>query len=232
MTGYLTANGKTSNDFNVYLTDAGIYTIAERDVSSFSVPGKSGDLLIDNGRYKNAPHSYPAVIVGDFDVNFSAFVGYLVSQNGYIKLIDSFHPDEYVLGKYVGETNPKKVYRDDMGAFEIAFSRKPQRYLLSGENALTFSANGSLRNEFMPALPLVRVYGTSGTVTIGDNTMTFSSISTYVDLDCETQNAYKGATNCNGNVSGNYFVLKPGVNTVSKSSGITSVEITPRWWKL
>jgi phage-related protein len=76
------------------------------------------------------------------------------------------------------------------------------------------------------------VYGTgAGTVGIGSQTSTISAISSYVDIDCEIMDAYKGAVNCNGNVSfTDDIVLGPGENNISKSGNISKVVITPRWW--
>lgn len=239
MIGYLTANGKSSADFNVYLSGDGTYGIAERDVEQTSIPGRSGDLLIDNGRYKNVSHAYKCVIRGDFAKNFSGFLGYLQAQRGYIRLEDSFHPDEYVLGRFTGETHPKRMTRDVMGSFEITFSRKPQRYLKAGEEPLPeFTTNGQIFSEmYTESLPLVRVYGT-GAVGIGDNTITINSLTsgaTYTDIDCDTQNAFYGTTNCNDKItlnSGEFFSLKPGANGISLGNGVSRVIVTPRWWKL
>jgi phage-related protein len=83
------------------------------------------------------------------------------------------------------------------------------------------------------ALPLIRAYGT-GTFTINGITVQITSASSYTDIDCDLQECFKDtlATNCNGNVVLTTFPeLKPGENTISMS-GITKLEITPRWWRL
>ena len=119
------------------------------------------------------------------------------------------------------------------GMFTLEFDCKPQRFLKSGEEPVEFTANGILYNRTMQnAKPLLRVYGTgAGTVGIGSETITISAISTYVDIDCEIMDAYKGAVNCNGNVSfTDDIVLGPGENNISKSGNISKVVITPRWW--
>ena len=62
--------------------------------------------------------------------------------------------------------------------------------------------------------------------------MTITSADQYTDIDCEIMDAYKGATNCNGNIrtTDNKFpVLRAGQNNITKS-GISRLEITPRWW--
>ena len=82
--------------------------------------------------------------------------------------------------------------------------------------------------------PTIRVYG-SGTVTINSNTITIDSGQTYVDIDSEMQDCYTGSTNKNDKVSFSthkFPTLKPGVNAISYTGSVTSVEITPMWWIL
>lgn len=240
MIGRIIVDGKSSADFGVYLTDAGSYSVAERDVDSVKVQGRDGELIIDNGRYKNASLTYPAVIAEDFNYNYTAFMGYIHSRRGYMRVEDSFHPDEYVLARYVGETTPKTV-KGNKGTFVLKFSRKPQRYLKSGESALTFTNTqggvSPIYNElYTDAKPLVRVYGT-GDVSIGTETITISSSYSYsyMDIDCDSENAYYGTINVNDKItlgSGNFWTLKPGLNSITLGNGITRIEVTPRWWRL
>ena len=85
----------------------------------------------------------------------------------------------------------------------------------------------------MEALPTVRVYGT-GSVTIGDVTITVESADDYTDIDCETQNAYKGSVNCNSNITledGRFFRLTSGINAITLN-GVSRVDLTPNWWIL
>ena len=235
MIGSITINGKNSQEFNVFLTDAGIYGMPEKDTETIQVDGRSGDLIIDNGRYKNKETQFPCVIVDDFENHFTEFIGYLLNQTGYSRIETSFKPDEYILGRYIGSVDPTSAVNAKEGKFTIKFDRKPQRYIKEGEYPITFNSSGSLFNQYSGvALPLVRVYGT-GTVTIGSVTITINSVNEYVDIDCQLQDAFKGATNCNGNItlnSNEFFKLNPGSNGITLGNGITQVIITPRWWKL
>lgn len=95
-----------------------------------------------------------------------------------------------------------------------------------------------ITNIYNPTLfasnPLIRVTG-SGTVGIGDNTITVGSGYSYVDIDSETQNCYCGTQNANAIVSfstGEFPTLTPGVTGITVGSGITSVQITPRWYRV
>lgn len=235
MIGSIIVNGKSCTDYGVYLTDAGIYGMPERDSTTVQVNGRSGDLVIDNGRYKNKQTKFPCAILTEFQENYLDFIGYLLNQVGYARIETSFFPNEYIMGRYIGEVEPKITKDAESGKFEIFFDRKPQRYIKTGETPVNFTSNGSITNAYTgKALPVVRIYGT-GTVTIGDVSITVNEVDTYVDIDSETQDAYKGTTNCNGNITLNtdkFFELKPGANNIVLGSGISRIEIKPRWWRL
>lgn len=237
MLGYFLANGVSSQDYDVYLTDANVYGTAEQDIKFQDVAGRNGSLILDNNRFKNKSFSYPCIIRENFDSYYSAFTNYLLFQNkkGYIRLEDSFDPEKFVLAVYTGGNDPSKVITEGKdGVFKLPFNRKPQRFLKSGEKPVIFTSSGSIINRhLMTALPTVRVYGT-GYIQINGVKITITSVDQYVDIDCETQNAYKGSTNCNSNIILNnkkFFELVDGENPIVLS-GVSRVEIKPNWWTL
>ena len=118
----------------------------------------------------------------------------------------------------------------------MQFNCKPQRFLKEGEYSIEFTSAGSIFNQYdTVALPLIRAYGT-GTFTIGNVTVQITTANDYTDIDCDLQEAYKDtlATNCNANIvlsNGKFPSLNPGNNNISMT-GITKLEIIPRWWIL
>lgn len=232
---YLIFDGVHSDTYGAFLIGNGIYNAPEREYERISIPGRNGDLLIDNGRYSNLELEYDAIIHSNLNENLSNLKNIFMSKTGYRRLEDTFYPDEFRLAQYSGIFETEKLIVGDVAHFKLRFDCKPQRFLKSGETTVTFSSNGNLSNPTqMTALPLVRVYGT-GQLTIGGNTIKINTNSSYTDIDCDLQDAFRGSTNCNGNIelsSGKFFELKSGSNSVSLGSGITSVIITPRWWRL
>ena len=73
MRNYLLFDGHSSKDYGVYISGLNTFGGAERDVEVISVPGRNGDLTVDNGKYKNIHVTYPAFIYDKFDMNVSAF---------------------------------------------------------------------------------------------------------------------------------------------------------------
>lgn len=206
----------------------------ERDLEYVSVPGRDGDLILDNGRYKNISVKYKAYIIDKYNSNIRGLRNALVSKVGYQRLEDTVNPEEFRLAQAIPfDIDEYGILR--AGEFVMEFNCKPQRFLKSGEQPIEITASTSLFNEHMPSKPLVRAYGT-GTFTINGVVVTITTANSYTDIDCELQECYKDtlATNCNGNVtltSGNFPTLATGENSVSMS-GITKLVITPRWWML
>lgn len=231
---FITFAGVDSSDFNIGISGSGTFSAPERDIEQISVPGRDGDLLFDNGRYKNITVSYPAFISKNFVSKFDAFRAFMMSQRGYQRLEDTYHPGEYRMAEFRGPLNPDVKVLNIAGEFELNFNCKPQRWLKVGEKPITLTATAVIHNPtYYDAKPLIRAYGT-GSITIGDNTITVDTADDYTDIDCEIMEAYCGTTNCNDNItlSGDDFpVLEPGDNTVTIAD-FTSVVIWPRWWTL
>ena len=78
--------------------------------------------------------------------------------------------------------------------------------------------------------PLITVYG-SGNITlmVGTTIVELTNVSSNIVLDCALKEAYKGTTLMNDHMSGDFPVLKPGLNAVSWSGNVTRIMIKPNW---
>lgn len=230
---YLIFGDVNTRDYSVGIYGNQLASAPERDRKFVSVPGKNGDVEIDNGRYKNITVSYKAYIVRNYEANIRTLRNALLSQRGYQRLEDTINPDEFRLGVAI-PFDVKEAGVLKAGEFTMQFNCKPQRYLKAGDQPIEITAATTLYNEYQEtALPLIRAYGT-GTFTIGADTVTITSASGYTDIDCELMEAYKDtmAHNCNGNISLTQFPkLVHGSNAIS-FTGITRLIITPRYWIL
>lgn len=232
---FLTFDDKSSGEFGVWISGSGTFNAPARDVSMVAVPGRNGDLTFDNGRFQNITVTYPAFISRRFQPRVDDFRAWICSKKGYCRLEDTYHPDEYRLAIYKSGLNVAPTAYNYAGRFDLAFDCKPQRFLKKGALPITFTAAGIIRNRTLyEARPLVRCYGTSGTVTINGVKISVTGLSAYVDLDCDLMEAYEGSTSRNGTTTLNnskFPVLSPGDNEIT-FTGFTSVVITPRWWTI
>lgn len=232
-------DGKPLSDFGVHVSGDGVFTSPEKEYETIKVPGRHGDLLIDTGRFTNASVKYSAFIFDNFKENARALRSFLTTRIGYCRLEDSYHPDEYRMAYYKKAFEPEVVLLQ-AGTFDLEFECKPQRWLKSGEgwaiNNIT-ETSPIYNPTYCDALPLIRIYG-NGTVTIGTGgsiTVTGNN-NNYLVVDCETMDAYYNYTNKNDKVSYNFvnrnsgIVIPAGEQVITIGSGITRVDISPRWY--
>lgn len=229
---YFTFNGKSCLDFEVVISGGGTFKTPERDVESVEIPGRNGNLHIDNGRFSNVEIVYPAFIVKAFRKNYDAFKAFMLSQRGYKRLEDSYHPEYYRLASYKSAIEPNMTVRNLEGSFDIAFDCDPRRFLKSGQNSISANLTSTIKNPTrFDALPKIRAYGT-GTLTINGISVTINTADVYTDIDCELQEAYKGDVSHNSDITlvdGVFPFLSPGLNSLS-FTGLTNFTITPRYW--
>ena len=217
-----TFDGVVSSTYGVYISGGGTFNAAARDYETLEIPGRDGVLTLDNGRFESIRHSYDAFIVPGFSANVEGLRNQLMARRGHKRLTDGYHTVE-----------PTDTLRE--GRLEIVFTRDPRRFLVSGETVTTLTADGSLTNPTLfEARPLLRVYGT-GQLGVGDQYITISQADSYTDIDCEMREAFKGTVSKNQYITltGDDFpVLHAGSTGLQLGSGITRVEITPRWYRL
>lgn len=158
---------------NVDFADYGVIADGEktwakpvRDRTLVHVPGRNGDLILDNGCWQNIEVKYNCLIKDDWKTNFTEFCKAIFNQHGYYSLYDDNHPGVYRMAEFAGGLNPDLIFTTDEGVFEITFNCKPQLFI-SGVPDMEFdftSANDTeyVDNEYgMDAYPLIIVDGAS-----------------------------------------------------------------------
>ena len=224
-------NGESSADFGVWISGGGTYNAPARDVEVEAIPGRNGTVSFDNGRFENVELSYPAFISRHFQPRIRDFRAFLCSQVGYKRLEDSYHPDEFRLAQFKSGLDVSAAVRNLAGTFEILFDCKPQRFLKSGEILTSYSSGSVIYNPTrFDALPLIICSG-NGTISLNGTTITISGNSGEIYIDCDLQDAYLGTTNKNSYITSDFPTLSPGENTLTYS-GVTDVQIMPRWWTI
>lgn len=237
--------GNNSRDFHIIMLEPPEEVFAERDVESISIPGRSGDLIFDNGRYKNVRIKYRCAILPPEesqetmrDMAIRA-LNWLFSDATYEMLTNTYNPRYFRMARVVGNISVSSIV-EQAGEFTIEFDCKPQKFLLDGNTMVAYDAPGVLHSSYqMPAMPLITVYGHgAATVTVAGVSVEIKNIADVLSLDCDLQNAYRQLgdsppENQNYNVNAPIFPeLHYGDNNISWTGGIERVEIIPRWWVL
>ena len=176
---YITYNGTTSKSLGIYVSRGSSFDAAAPDYVSYQIPGRNGDLQINNDRYLNIDVTYPVFIPGGFESTVQAVRNWMRSADGYVNLQDTFDTTHYRLarGKDVLSFAPSA---NNVGAnFELVFDCKPQRFITAAYDQVTVTSGDVLTNPTQyTALPRFQVDGVTNGATLtvtnslGTTTMT------------------------------------------------------------
>lgn len=234
--GLIVYGGESSSDYGMVVSEAPAYERPNRKQTIYTVPGRNGAVVFQDDAWEDVVRSYNVWIaegVQPLSVKVSAFEAMLNSMKGWQRLEDSFEPDVFRLAYYSGG-NDFSNRMTQYGEATINFTCRPERFLKTGEQEITVINNQKIVNQTrFTAKPLIHIEG-SGTVTvaIGGNTIS-ASITDYINIDCETMNAYRlAAENKNSDISGSFPKIIPGENTVGITGTTTKVTIVPRYFTI
>lgn len=229
---------------SAYVLGKSGFLAAEPDYTKKEVKGKNGDLTIGNNRYKNVVGTYHCAITHDYGTVKAPLTAWLASTAGkYFRLEDDDEPGYFRLARFSGYNEVKLSAFDEAARIDINFDCMPQKWLKSGETTANV-ASGRLIKIHNPtnfaAYPMITgvLRAGSGRLFINENVVTLSDISFdfansgTVIIDCDAKRALFNRGTA-GKISGGWFALNPGDNTISvDGEAIESIFVTPRWWTL
>lgn len=117
---------------NMFVLGKGAFGAPSRDVTQIHVPGRNGDILIDNGGWNNVDVTYSSCcILSNFRENAAKLRSYLMANPGYHELTDPYNPDEVRYAEFRGPFTPEvfTARGNNAGMFDLTFNCKPQRFL-------------------------------------------------------------------------------------------------------
>lgn len=145
-----TFGGVSTSDYGLVVEGSGDYSAPKRATETIYIPGRNGAFQLDKGYYENIEIEYKAVVAdatqADFNDTIEAFRNAIVSQIGYQRLEDTYHPGEYRMAAYDGGLNDAPTFHGKGAIFKIKFNCKPQRWLTSGETAVEVDSGDTLTN--------------------------------------------------------------------------------------
>lgn len=239
--GVVIFNGISSQDYGIQVEHPPGYQMPARDYEIIHIPGRNGDLVIDNGSYQNVNRSYE-ISVGSRRKKFTDMANmvaeWLHSASGYARLEDSYEPEYYRMAMFQEEADIENILQH-AGRVTVNFNCKPQRFLKSGEEEIRVYGGSTLRNPTgFASLPKIIVYG-SGPVSFLINEFSVDvsfreGTDDFVVIDSDIQEVYKDSENRNADVvlTEGFPKLVSGNNWFSFSNGIRRMEVIPRWWTL
>ena len=230
-----TYNSIPSSTYGIFIEHRPVQVFPKRIIESVSIPGRSGNFLIDTGAYDNVTVTYQVAYIHSGSVRADAInIATWLYQNQYCDLTDTYEPLYYRKAVYVSPLNVTDIL-NEAGRANITFDCKPQRYLLSGLTALTPASGSSITNDYQTAKPIITITGSgTGSVSIGASTIAITGQTDDIILDCENMTAEENGANANSKltITGGYPELVNGANLVTFSGGVTAISVVPNWWTL
>lgn len=243
-------DGTASSTYNIYASGENAYDAPERDVEVVEVPGRNGNIILDNGRWKNIDVVYPCIVDKQFLDNAAAARVWLLGDGvSYRKITDDYNTDSFRMGRYKGGIEYAPMFFNKAKAtLDVTFDCRPERFLNSGETWATNIVDGIHQEATITnptnfeAKPLLYVEketsANAASVEINGKRFTLDVLpsKTAFYVDCETMKVYYNDDNRISAFSGDFPVLAPGSNTVklliTPNTGNANVSIKPRWWTL
>ena len=144
----LTYNGVSSNELGLFIQSPPVYEYPERDVNVTHIPGRNGDLIVDNGCYKNVTRTYALAKYFEHGYNLQpsaeSVLNWLSSAKGrYVELTDDYESDVYRLATYIDKGNFVNYYNKAM-SINVSFQCKPQKYLVAGKTTVEYTFDDKL----------------------------------------------------------------------------------------
>lgn len=174
----LYVDGINLANYGLYITGQSAFNAPQRDVELVSIPGRNGDYIIDNGRFQNIEVTYPAGLREDatnFATRVAEIRNILASRHRYVRIEDDYNPNEYREGMFVSGLEVAPACDNIAGQFDLVFNCKPQRFLKSGETAVSVASGGTITNPTpFESKPLIE-FGGYGTMTVNGYEITLNS---------------------------------------------------------
>ena len=157
----------SSQTYGFYIDGQATFNAPVRRGETVTVPGRNGTLFLDDNTFENITVEYKCFFAADTDSDFqeqlSGFRAALMSKRGYLRLTDTYHPEEFRLATYKGGLKIDPIMYNRAGGFKLQFDCMPQRFLKSGEEELEEPDGGGLWYVYNPtpydAKPLLKIYG-------------------------------------------------------------------------
>lgn len=163
----------SSKAYGVYITQEAAYNAPDRDVEVVEIAGRNGAYILDKGRFRNITVSYKCGIALDDEHTFESairtFRNALSSKAGkYVRLEDDYNINEFRQAAFLGGIDVDMADRR-AGEFTVSFDAMPQRFLKSGETAVSVASGGTITNPTLfESHPLLHVVG-HGELIIGNS---------------------------------------------------------------
>mgnify|MGYP001585048294 CR=1 FL=1 len=224
MNSFIWKNLDSYIDYGIVINTLPPSTKAEKNVEEIPIPGRNGDITVDDGTYKPITFTLTCTLLDASKIN--EVKSWL---DGYSDLVFNWEVDRYYKAKLINRIDISQSM-DTLGEFPLIFKAQPHAYALNN-NIITISSPGTIYNpSSADSAPKLKVYG-SGDILLNIGTQQFGllDVDGYVTIDCEMMECYKDEDLKNTSTQGEFFKLEPGINSIDWMGNVSKIEIIPNW---
>lgn len=235
----ITWHGVSSNSVGIRVEHYPNLNIPKRRYSLVDVAGRNGAVIVPDDSFENVELKYDIYLPRTSNMMEQArqVTAWLFAPTTridyYGALIDSYDSGITRRAVFTGGQEIESIL-NRLGKATITFSAWPQRYIGSSLNTTDITVSGTTLTNPTPNLarPIISVRGSgSGTVTVGNNTISLSSLP--VIIDSELYRAYYGTVNKASTMTGDYPTIAGNEEVgIEFSGGVTGLGFAPRWYWL
>lgn len=229
-------NGTKSSDLGLHIYSTNWFSTPERDYTAQSVPGRDGDLILDQGRYKNLLVKYECDLISPASVTLANRIKRWLMVHKYLPLSDFGDPEHF---RYAIPVKPFSDATEEsiwFGSALFQFNCKPYRYMVTGKSVQTFENPDSieLNNPGLVYSCPVFELETEGDISLTCSGKTMNLLNTSGTLVIDTDNKLIYDKNSVANLAAHnatdeFIYFEPGNNTLTFIGNVVKAKITPNW---
>lgn len=230
MNDWFKFNGVKCTQYGIHVSEHPPVTLPPERVTFVEVPGRSGSLTVPEGE---DVYSDMTLTAECFVLDTSRVDEIAAWLKGGGKVVFANRQGGFYYGRVVNQIPFETVMRGRPNrTFAVNFRVKPFFYLDGGVGTveLTTSAQTLTNPGCVYAEPVITVQGEGDvTLMVGTQIVELTGLADSITIDTPAMEAYKGTTSMNGNMAGEFPILKPGANAISWSGSVTKVTVQPNW---
>ena len=229
MNNYFLWNGVNCRQHGIHVTEQPPITIPAERSTQTNVPGRPGSLTQLEGEDVYDDMILTAICFVADPAQIPAIAAWLKGK-GTVTFAN--RTGGHYKARVANQIPFEKVLRGNPHcSFAVNFRCFPFWYKDNVSDITITSSGSTLMNPgSVYAEPIITVYG-SGDITlmVGTTIVELTDVSGSIVLDSVLKEAYKGSTLMNSHMTGDFPVLRSGMNAVSWSGAVTKVVVRPKW---
>lgn len=231
---------RNSKEFRIKIKKINDLSAPKRSIEKKSVPGRNGDLIIDNKNYENFTLSIECDLDSkDVDIEnvVMELTNWLQKDFAYEKLY--IENRNYYYEAYCSNALEIERMYKNFGEFVIEFDCKPFKRIVNYNNILIVTKDKesfSIYNSYDVSYPVIEVLGNGDiTLKINDQDLILKEVKDRITIDSDIMNAYKidvvtkKLVNENSKMFSEFPTLEPGENKIIWEGEVSVIEIKPNW---